>query len=412
MENVFDVLYERGFIQQTSDEESIRKILQEEKITCYIGFDPTADSLHVGSLIQIMILAHLQNYGHRVICLLGAGTCMIGDPSGKTEMRKMMTIEQINRNAEGFKKQFAKFISFEEDKALMLNNADWLMPLNYIEFLRDIGPHFSVNRMLTFESYKMRWEKGLSFIEFNYMPLQAYDFYHLFKNYNCMFQMGGDDQWGNIIAGIELIRRKLQKSAYCITTPLLTTSGGHKFGKTEKGTIWLDKDKTSPYDFYQYWINVDDRDVVKFLKLFTFLPLEEIKRLGSLEGADIREAKKILAFEITKLTHGNEEAQKAQDAASEVFGSKKTPVSEDADIPTLNMPLNIMREGIAVTELFMKSGLTKSKGEAKRLIQQGGAYVNEERISNIDGIVSEKNIENNAIILRKGKKKYFRIQIE
>jgi len=412
MENVYDVLKERGFIQQTSDDEGIREILSKEKITCYIGFDPTADSLHIGSLVPIMALAHMQRLGHKVICVLGAGTAMVGDPSGKTEMRKILSKETIERNGENFKKQFTRFISFEKDQGEMVNNADWLLPLNYIEFLRDIGPHFSVNRMLTFEAYKMRMEKGLSFIEFNYMLLQSYDFYHLFKNKNCSFQMGGDDQWGNIVAGVELIRRKLQGNAYCITFPLLITSSGQKFGKTEKGTVWLEKTKTSPYDFYQYWINVEDNDVEKFLKLFTFLSPDEIKKLAQLEGAEIRNAKEILAFEITRLNHGEEEAQNARAAARGVFGESGTQISEDVKMPTLSVPLSEITGGIQAVELFMKSGLTASKGEAKRLVTQGGAYVNQKRITKIDEIVDEKDIKENTILLRKGKKKYFRILIE
>jgi len=409
MENVFDVLKERGFINQTSDDERIREKMGREQITCYIGFDPTADSLHVGSLVPIMALAHLQRHGHNVICVLGAGTAMVGDPSGKTEMRKMLTREQIDKNGECFKKQFSRYISFNGERGMMVNNADWLLPLNYIEFLRDIGPHFSVNRMLTFESVKLRLEKGLSFLEFNYMLLQAYDFYHLFKNNNCTFQMGGDDQWGNIIAGIELIRRKLQGNAYCVTFPLLTTSSGHKFGKTEKGAVWLDAHKTSPYDFYQYWVNADDKDVVRYLKLFTFLPIEEINRLGALKGAEINEAKRVLAYEITKINHGEEEAEKAREAARGIFGGGDLAVSDDAKMPTMEISSGDIERGIPAAELFQKTGLTSSKAEAKRLIKQGGAYLNQRRIMNIDEIITEAEIVEGTFFLRKGKKRYFRI---
>ncbi|RKY87103.1 tyrosine--tRNA ligase [candidate division KSB1 bacterium] len=412
MGNVFDIFQERGFIQQTSDEDGIRKILKNEKVTCYIGFDPTADSFHIGSLVPIMALAYMQKYGHRVICVIGGGTAMIGDPSGKTEMRKMMTKKQIEKNSSGLKEQLSRFISFEEKKGIMVNNADWLLPLNYIEFLRDIGVHFSINRMLTFESYKIRLEKGLSFLEFNYMPLQAYDFYHLYKNFDCKLQMGGDDQWGNIVAGIELIRKKLRGNAYCITFPLITTSSGQKFGKTEKGTIWLDKNKTSPYDFYQYWINVDDRDVERFLNLFTFLPAKEVNRLGNLKGSDIREAKKILAYEVTKLTHGEKEAKNAVDASEKIFGRKEMKVSAESKVPTLNIPLSLIKKGIPAVELFHRTGLTASKSEAKRLIMQGGAYINQKRLSETDEIISEKDVVEKTIFLRKGKKKYFRIIVD
>ncbi|HAA63924.1 MAG TPA: tyrosine--tRNA ligase, partial [Thermoanaerobacter sp.] len=315
MVSVLDVLQERGYIQQMTHEEEIRELLEKEKITFYIGFDPTADSLHVGHFLQIMVMSHMQKAGHRPIVLIGGGTAMVGDPSGRTDMRKILTREEINRNAEAFKKQMQRLIDFSDGKAIMANNADWLLNLNYIEFLRDIGVHFSVNRMLTAECFKSRLERGLSFLEFNYMLMQAYDFLELNKRYNCVMQMGGDDQWSNIIAGIELIRKKEGKQAYGMTFTLLTTSEGKKMGKTEKGAVWLDPNKTSPYEFYQYWRNIADADVEKALALLTFLPMDEVRRLGALKDKEINEAKKVLAYEVTKLIHGEEEAIKAQKAA-------------------------------------------------------------------------------------------------
>ncbi|HSG29310.1 MAG TPA: tyrosine--tRNA ligase, partial [Candidatus Krumholzibacterium sp.] len=330
--NVFDVLVERGFYVQCTDEERVRELFSG-RVTCYIGFDPTSDSFHCGSLVPIMALAHLQRHGHRVIPLMGGGTAMIGDPSGKTELRQVMTVEQIDSNSIGLKKQFSRFIDFSEDKALMLNNAEWLRPLNYVEFLRDIGRHFSVNKMLAAESYRMRLETGLNFIEFNYMLLQAYDFLHLYENYDCKLQMGGNDQWGNILAGTDLIRRVNGGDAEALTFPLLTTASGGKMGKTEKGAVWLDAEKTLPYEYYQYWINCDDRDAGKFLAMFTFLPMDEVRRLGSLEGAELREAKEVLAFEATRLAHGEIEALKARETSKTLFsggggGSDSTPTVE------------------------------------------------------------------------------------
>ena len=324
--SVFDVLQERGFIAQVSHEEEIRELLEKEKVTFYIGFDPTADSLHVGHFIALMAMAHMQRAGHRPIALLGGGTGMIGDPSGKDDMRKMLTPEFINHNIECFKKQMSKFIDFSDGKALMVNNGDWLLSLNYVNLLREVGTHFSVNHMLAAECYKKRWDKGLTFFEFNYMIMQAYDFYTLHKNYNCVLEMGGDDQWSNMLAGVELIRRKDQKPAFCITCKLLTTSDGRKMGKTEKGALWLDAEKCSPYDFYQYWRNVDDSDVEKCLALLTFLPMEEVRRLGAYKDEKINEAKKVLAYEVTKLIHGQEEADKAVKAteagqSGESYGS-------------------------------------------------------------------------------------------
>ena len=332
--SVFDVLQERGFIAQVSHEEEIRELLEKEKVTFYIGFDPTADSLHVGHFIALMAMAHMQRAGHRPIALLGGGTGMIGDPSGKDDMRKMLTPEFINHNIECFKKQMSKFIDFSDGKALMVNNGDWLLSLNYVNLLREVGTHFSVNHMLAAECYKKRWDKGLTFFEFNYMIMQAYDFYTLHKNYNCVLEMGGDDQWSNMLAGVELIRRKDQKPAFCITCKLLTTSDGRKMGKTEKGALWLDAEKCSPYDFYQYWRNVDDSDVEKCLALLTFLPMEEVRRLGAYKDEKINEAKKVLAYEVTKLIHGQEEADKAVKATEALFGGG----ADMENVPTWRFP--------------------------------------------------------------------------
>lgn len=333
MANVLDTLLERGFIKQFTHEEETRELLEKEKITFYIGFDPTADSLHVGHFIAMMFMAHMQKAGHRPIALLGGGTAMVGDPSGKTDMRKMLTKEQIEENVKSLKSQMEKFIDFSDDKAIIVNNADWLLNLNYVDFLRDIGVHFSVNRMLSAECFKQRLEKGLSFLEFNYMLMQGYDFYVLNKNYGCIMELGGDDQWSNMIAGVELIRRKEQKPAYAMTCTLLTNSEGKKMGKTEKGALWLDPNKTTPFDFYQYWRNVDDADVEKCLALLTFLPIDEVRALGALKDKEINEAKKVLAFEITKLVHGQEEAEKAKTAAEALFGGGV----DLSNVPTVNI---------------------------------------------------------------------------
>ena len=376
-------------------------------MTCYIGFDPTASSFHVGSLVPIMSLAHIQRAGHRPIALVGGGTTLVGDPSGKTEMRRLMSREEINQNAEGIKKQLSRFIDFSAGKALMANNADWLCDLNYIEFLRDIGRHFSVNRMLAAESYKVRLESGLSFIEFNYMLLQAYDYWHLFKHYQCRLQMGGNDQWGNILAGADLIRRIEGEVVHALTFPLITTSSGIKMGKTHKGAVWLDPELTPPYDYYQYWINQDDKDVERFLALFTFLPMEEVRRLGSLRGEGIREAKDVLAFEATALCHGKEEAQKARNAARELFGGAGSESSES--IPTCPIGAQELERGLAAYLLFEKCGLCKTRGEARRLLSQGGGYVNGQRIDAFDQVVGSKDLASGSILLRAGKKKYVRV---
>ena len=424
MATVFDILRERGFVAQSTDNEELGRYLSEPA-SCYIGFDPTADSLHVGSLVPIMALAQMQRNGHRPIVHVGGGTGMVGDPSGKTEMRQLLSLEQIGNNVAALKKQLSHFLDFGEDGALLVNNADWLVDLRYIEFLRDIGRHFSVNRMLAAESYKIRLETGLNFIEFNYMLLQAYDFYYLSKAYNCCLQMGGDDQWGNIVAGIELIRRKLQKGAHAITFPLLTTASGAKMGKTAAGAVWLSADRTSPFDYYQFWVNSDDRDVVRFLKLYTFLPLEEIEAVAGLEGQDLNACKSVLAFEVTQLTHGREAALDALEAAGSVFGRRRLSADllpsstipreaeeKSAAIPTSSVARERLEAGIPIYELLAETKLCDSKSAARRLIQQGGAYVNEERIGDIDFRVGPGNLREDGILLKAGKKKVHRIRID
>jgi tyrosyl-tRNA synthetase len=405
---VYETLEERGFLEQVTDEANLRELLKR-KVTCYIGFDPTASSFHVGSLVPIMSLAHMQRHGHRPIALVGAGTGLVGDPSGKDEMRQIITKEEITRNAEAQKKQFALFLDFSKDRALLLNNADWLTKLNYIDFLRDIGVHFSVNRMLATESIKIRLETGLSFIEFNYQLLQAYDFWHLFKHHDCLIQMGGSDQWGNIVAGIDLIRRLEGKQAYGITFPLIMTADGKKMGKTEKGAVWLDPERTSPYDYYQFWINTDDRDVKRFLALFTFLPMEEVEKYGDLKGAEIRKAKEILAFEATKIVHGEGEAKKARNASKALFSKEKT----DGDsIPTKFIERGKFIEGIPIFKLFEITNLCASSSEARRLIEQGGGYLNDKRVDKFDVLIKLDDFnEMDEILLRAGKKKFHRIKI-
>ncbi|NPV42851.1 MAG: tyrosine--tRNA ligase [Firmicutes bacterium] len=407
MKNVYDILQERGFIEQVTHEEEIRNLLGKESVTFYIGFDPTADSLHAGHFLQMMVMAHMQRAGHRPIVLIGAGTAMIGDPSGKTEMRKMLTVEEIQRNSEKLKKQFSRLIDFENGRAIMANNADWLMDLKYIPFLREIGIHFSVNRMLTAECYKGRLEKGLSFLEFNYMIMQSYDFLELYRKYNCKLQMGGNDQWSNIIGGVDLIRRVENASVYGLTFTLLTTSEGKKMGKTETGTIWLDAEKTPPYDFYQYWRNVDDRDVEKCLALLTFLPMEEVKRLAALEGAEINKAKEILAYEITKLVHGEEEAKKADAAAKALFADG----TDLNGVPSTEIPGFEFEKGIHILDLLMQVGLASSKSDGRRLIQQGGLYIEDERVNDIDLIIYKKDFHDGQLMLRKGKKVYHLLKL-
>ncbi len=401
--SVFDTLQERGFIQQITHEEEVRELLEKEKITFYIGFDPTADSLHVGHFLGMMVMAHMQRAGHRPICLLGGGTAMVGDPSGKTDMRKMMTPETIQHNAECFKKQMGRFIDFSEGKALMLNNADWLLKLNYVQVLREIGVHLSVNRMLTAECFKQRLEKGLSFLEFNYMLMQAYDFLELHRHYNCIMQMGGDDQWSNIIAGVDLIRRKEAKPAYGLTFTLLTTSEGKKMGKTEKGALWLDAEKTSPYEFYQYWRNVADADVEKCLALLTFLPMEEVRRLGALRDAAINEAKTVLAFEVTKLVHGEEQARQAKQAAQALFGGSG---SLD-NAPTATVDAAAL--GQKLVDVLVAAAILPSKSEARRLIAQGGLTIGETKVTDPDLVLSADHFTDGSVLIRRGKKHYHRL---
>ncbi|OGQ02600.1 MAG: tyrosine--tRNA ligase, partial [Deltaproteobacteria bacterium RBG_19FT_COMBO_46_12] len=405
---VYDLFVERGFLEQVTDEANLRELLKR-KVTCYIGFDPTASSFHVGNLVPIMSLAHMQRHGHRPIALVGGGTGLVGDPSGKDEMRQIITKEEIRQNAEFQKKQFAHFLEFSGDRALLLNNADWLTKLNYIDFLRDIGVHFSVNRMLATESIKIRLETGLSFIEFNYQLLQAYDFWYLFKHHDCLIQMGGSDQWGNIVAGIDLIRRLEGKQAYGITFPLIMTADGKKMGKTEKGAVWLDPERTSPYEYYQFWINTDDRDVKRFLALFTFLPMEEVERYGDLKGAGIREAKEILAFEATKIVHGEEESKRAMDASRALFSDQG---GDEESIPTKYMDRKDFIQGIPIFKLFEITSLCSSGSEARRLIEQGGGYINKKRVEKFDLVVKLEDFsEKNEILLRAGKKKFCRIKM-
>ena len=397
----YETMAERGFVAQVSDEAGLKELLTKSRVTAYIGFDPTATSLHVGSLLPIMALAHLQRQGHRPIALVGGGTGLVGDPSGKTEMRKILSREDINSNAECLKRQLSRFLDFSNDRALMLNNADWLCPWNYIEFLRDVGRHFSVNRMLTFDSVKLRLESesGLSFIEFNYMLLQAYDFYHQAIHHDCRLQMGGNDQWGNITAGIDLTRRMGGPQAYGLTFPLITTASGQKMGKTHAGAVWLDAELTSPHDYYQYWINTDDADVGRFLAYFTFLPMDEVRRLGALKDQAINEAKQVLAYEATKLTHGQAEADKARRGARAAFGG-----GEDLDdVPTHNLSAADW-ETLPAFQLFLKAGLAASGSEARRLIEQGGAYVDGAQVKSFDQPVREL-VRREGSMLRAGKKK-------
>ncbi|HET6484981.1 MAG TPA: tyrosine--tRNA ligase [Spirochaetia bacterium] len=410
----FDVLKERGFVSQCSDEAGLRRLLDTEQVTYYIGFDPTAPSLQMGNLAQIMLMAHLQRAGHRPIALVGGGTTRIGDPSGKTEMRKILPVETIAANAEVFKRQISRFLDFAPGKALMLDNAEWLAPLNYIEFLRDIGRHFSVNRMLTFETYKMRLETGLSFIEFNYQLLQSYDYLVLCRRHGCRLQMGGDDQWGNIVAGIDLIRRVEGVEAYALTSPLVTRSDGQKMGKSEKGALYLDPAMTSPYEFYQYWLNVPDADVRQFFLRFTFLPVEEVTEICSVEGERINDAKRRLAAELTTLVHGAPAAKEAADASRAAFGggSAGGADGEPGDlsaVPSLEVPRSDLAGGISVVDLFVRSGLCSTKSDARRLVTQGGAYVSRRNITDIDARVTTEAAENGVILLRAGKKRYFRI---
>ena len=428
MSNILTVLKERGFIDQQTHERELEEYLESGDVTCYIGFDPTAESLHVGSLVPIMSLAHMQREGCRPIALVGGGTGLVGDPSGKTEMRKMLTIDMIEKNASKIKSQLSRFLDFSHGKALLLNNADWLTVLEYIPFLRDIGRHFSVNRMIKAESCRLRLdsEEGLSFIEFNYMVLQAYDFLVLYDRYGCRLQMGGSDQWGNIVAGVDLIRRMRQGSAFGITFPLITTSSGAKMGKTAKGAVWLNSEKTTPYDYYQYWINTEDGDVARFLSLFTFLPMEEIDAAKGLQGADLNGAKAVLAFEATRLAHGRDAAANAFHAGVDMFGppklpaglftSSRIPTSKekmiDDIIPSASMKIEQFTTGIPAFKLLNMLGIASSGGAARRLIEQGGAYLNGRRLDAFDYPVTEKDAVNGEILLRSGKKRFFKIKLK
>ena len=400
---VYEELVARGLIAQVTDEKEIRELVNSGKAVFYIGFDPTADSLHVGHFMALCLMKRLQMAGNKPIALIGGGTAMIGDPSGRTDMRQMMTTETIAHNVECFKKQMSRFIDFSDDKALLVNNADWLLDLNYVDVLREVGACFSVNRMLTAECYKQRMEKGLSFLEFNYMIMQSYDFYALYQKYGCNMQFGGDDQWSNMLGGTELIRRKLSKDAYAMTINLLLNSEGKKMGKTQSGAVWLSAEKTSPFDFYQYWRNVDDADVVKCLKMLTFLPLEEIEELAKLEGSEINKAKEVLAYELTKLIHGEEEAEKAQEGARALFSK---------GVDTDNMPTTALSDAdftddsISVLDLLIKCSLIPSKGEGKRLIQQGGVSVDDEKVTDMFAAVSKAQFEKGYVIIKKGKKNH------
>ena len=405
---VYEELVARGLIAQVTDEEEIRELVNTGKAVFYIGFDPTADSLHVGHFMALCLMKRLQLAGNKPIALIGGGTAMIGDPSGRTDMRQMMTKETIEHNCACFKEQMSKFIDFSDDKALMVNNADWLLDLNYIEVLREVGACFSVNNMLRAECYKQRMEKGLSFLEFNYMIMQSYDFYALYQKYGCNMQFGGDDQWSNMLGGTELIRRKLGKDAYAMTINLLLNSEGKKMGKTQKGAVWLDAEKTTPFDFYQYWRNVDDADVVKCLKMLTFLPLDEIEKLAQLEGSEINRAKEILAFELTKMIHGEEEANKAQEGARALFSTGAN---------TDNMPTTVLTDddftddGISILDLMLKSKLIPSKGEGKRLIQQGGVSVDDVKITDMFHKVTKDAFDKGQVIIKKGKKVFHKVTL-
>ncbi|MGL5576356.1 MAG: tyrosine--tRNA ligase [Sarcina sp.] len=406
MANVLDILQERGYIKQFTHEDETRELLEKEKVTFYIGFDPTADSLHVGHFIAMMFMSHMQKAGHRPIALIGGGTAMIGDPSGKTDMRTMMTKETIEHNVASIKKQMEKFIDFSDNKAILVNNADWLLNQNYVEFIRDIGVHFSVNRMLAAECFKQRMEKGLSFLEFNYMLMQGFDFYELNRRFDCKLQLGGDDQWSNMIAGVELIRKKSQKSASAMTCTLLTNSEGQKMGKTVGGALWLDPEKTTPYDFYQYWRNVGDADVEKCLKLITFVEMDEVRRLCALEGSAINEAKKVLAFEVTKLIHGEEEAKKAMEAAESLFGNG----GNMDNVPTIEIEESVV--GTELLEVLANNGVFKSKGEGRRLIQQGGVSVNDVKLEDDKKVIETSDFKDDMILVKRGKKKFYKIVIK
>ena len=408
MRNVFDVLSERGYIDEVTFEEELKEMLAKESVTFYIGFDATADSLTLGHFLQIMVMMHMQKSGHKPIALLGGGTTMIGDPSGRTDMRKVMTKEFIDHNASRFKDQLSRFLDFSEGNALLENNADWLLELNYLDFMREIGVHFSVNRMLNMDAYKNRLEEGLTFFEFGYMLMQSYDYLHLYRKHNCKLQLGGSDQWSNILGGYDLVRKLEEDKVYAMTFKLLTTAAGTKMGKTEKGTIWLDEDKTSPYELYQYMRNVDDRDVNKFLKLLTFIPLEEIEGLTAVEGKELNKAKEVLAFEVTKLIHGEEKASQAQEAAKALFSGG----GDSANIPSTQMDKSIFEEGIGIVDLLSNLALVKSNSEARRLIKQNGISIDDKKVTSIDHIVNLEDFNDGKILVRKGKKVYHQVEID
>ena len=405
--HILDVLKERGFIAQVTFEDELYEQLKEPT-TLYVGFDPTADSLHIGHYIPIMAMAHMQRAGHRPIALMGGGTGMIGDPSGKSDMRKMLTTEDIDHNVACIKKQMSRFLDFGEGGAIIANNADWLRDLNYIEFLREIGKYFSVNQMLTAECYKQRLERGLTFLEFNYMLMQGYDFLELFRRYDCRLEMGGDDQWSNMLAGADLIRRKEQERAFALTFKLLLTHEGKKMGKTEKGALWLDPEKTTPYEFYQYWRNVDDADVEKCLGLLTFLPMDEVRRLGALEGSEINEAKKVLAFEVTKLVHGEEEASKAASAASALFGGGAMAGS----VPTTEITAEQLAADARLTSLLTMVGIAKSNSAARKLVEQNAVSINDEKVTDVNYALRAEDIPADGLMIRSGKKTYHRIMLK
>lgn len=403
----YEELQARGLIAQVTDEKEIRELVDNGKATFYIGFDPTADSLHVGHFMALCLMKRLQMAGNKPIALLGGGTGMVGDPSGRTDMRPMMTEEIIHHNIECFKKQMSRFIDFSDGRALMVNNADWLLNLNYVELLREVGAHFSVNNMLRAECYKQRMEKGLSFFEFNYMIMQSYDFYMLYQKYGCNMQFGGDDQWSNMLGGTELIRRKLGKNAYAMTITLLLNSEGKKMGKTQSGAVWLDPNKTSPFDFYQYWRNVDDADVIKCLNLLTFLPIEQIREMESWEGSQLNEAKEILAYELTGLVHGREEADKAQESARALFGS-----GAPAQVPQTQLAQEDLKDGaIDLIGVLVKSGLAATRSEGRRAIEQGGVTVDDEKITDVKAVLAGEALAGEGVLIRRGKKKFKRIVI-
>jgi tyrosyl-tRNA synthetase len=407
MQNVFDALSERGFIAQVTHEDELRELLTEKSVTFYIGFDATAESLHLGHFVQVMAMMHLQRAGHRPIVLLGGGTTMVGDPSGKSDMRKMLTQDQIQHNAMRFKAQFEKFIEFGDKKAAIVDNAEWLLRLNYIDFLRSVGRHFSINRMLAADCYKSRLEHGLTFLEFNYMIMQAYDFLELYRRYGCQLQMGGDDQWSNILAGYELIRKVESGNAYALTFQLLTTSEGKKMGKTEAGALWLDGDKTPPYEFYQYLRNVDDRDVERTLKLLTFIPLEQIRELCSVEGEALNTAKETLAYEATLIVHGQEAADKAREAARAMFSG-----GISSELPTTVISQEAVEAGLDILTLLTESALASSRSEARRLVQQGGITIADQKIETVDFVITQRLFTDKSLIIKKGKKIYHRLVIQ